>query len=166
MAWKPLLYLSLFPSVCDKCSPHQPIVQSVDVRTKGLEVGSQGISTFLRCITGYIQNGGEGVEELRTCKVNTVMNDPILDFTWLTPPLPVVLQKKPDFRGALFNLALMLVNDLARPLEAVPVLEQLLRYHPNHTKGLILMGDLNINHLKKIGDAEQVRWHFNSYRPH
>ena len=36
-------------------------------------------------------------------------------------------QLKEDFRSALFNVALMLVNDLKRPLDAVPHLNQLLK---------------------------------------
>ncbi len=36
-------------------------------------------------------------------------------------------QLKEDFRSALFNVALMLVNDLKRPLDAVPYLQQLLK---------------------------------------
>ncbi|PVD28691.1 hypothetical protein C0Q70_11285 [Pomacea canaliculata] len=65
------------------------------------------------------------------------------------------VQLDPKFRSALFNLALMLVNDVNRPLEAVPYLEQLLTHYPDHTKGLILMGDLNVNHLKNLDAAEQ-----------
>ena len=37
------------------------------------------------------------------------------------------LQLKEDFRSALFNLALMLVNDLQKPIEAVPYLNTLLK---------------------------------------
>ena len=32
-----------------------------------------------------------------------------------------------------------------------------LQYYPDHTKGLILMGDLNVNQLKNLDAAEQVR---------
>ncbi|KOB68866.1 Uncharacterized protein OBRU01_17579 [Operophtera brumata] len=38
---------------------------------------------------------------------------------------------KPDFRSALFNLALLLA-DRRRPLEAAPFLKQLVRHHPDH----------------------------------
>ena len=41
--------------------------------------------------------------------------------------LCVSFQLKEDFRSALFNLALMMVNDQKRPLDAVPVLQQLLK---------------------------------------
>ncbi|CAI9741904.1 protein O-mannosyl-transferase TMTC3 [Octopus vulgaris] len=58
-------------------------------------------------------------------------------------------------RSALFNLALMLVNDLKQPQEAIPYLQKLLMYYPNHTKGLILMGDININILKDLDGAEK-----------
>ncbi|RUS90441.1 hypothetical protein EGW08_001782 [Elysia chlorotica] len=61
----------------------------------------------------------------------------------------------PMFRSALFNLALLLVNDLRRPMEAVPVLNQLLEHHPDHDKGHILMGDININVLKDVDAAEK-----------
>ncbi len=40
---------------------------------------------------------------------------------------------KPDFRGALFNLALLLTEE-QRSLEAVPYLETLLIHHPHHIK--------------------------------
>ena len=36
-------------------------------------------------------------------------------------------QLQEDFRSALFNLALMLSNDMNRPLDAVPVIHQLLK---------------------------------------
>ena len=39
----------------------------------------------------------------------------------------ICFQLKEDFRSALFNVALMLVNDLKRPLDAVPHLNQLLK---------------------------------------
>ncbi|XP_013417042.1 transmembrane and TPR repeat-containing protein 3-like [Lingula anatina] len=65
------------------------------------------------------------------------------------------LMLQDNFRGALFNLALLLANDVKRPLDAVPYLKKLLQYYPDHTKGLILMGDININHLKDIRGAEE-----------
>jgi len=63
------------------------------------------------------------------------------------------VELKPDFRSALFNLALLL-SDSDRPLEAAPFLHQLIRHHPHHTKGLILMGDIYINHLRDLDAAE------------
>ena len=69
--------------------------------------------------------------------------------TWFRRAVEV----KPDFRSALFNLALLL-SDSERPLEAAPFLHQLIRYHPAHTKGLILMGDIYINHLQDLDAAE------------
>lgn len=63
---------------------------------------------------------------------------------------------KEDFRSALFNLALLLADD-NRPLEAAPFLNQLVRYHPNHVKGLILLGDIYINTIKDLDAAENVR---------
>uniref|UniRef100_A0A0B6ZUP8 dolichyl-phosphate-mannose--protein mannosyltransferase n=1 Tax=Arion vulgaris TaxID=1028688 RepID=A0A0B6ZUP8_9EUPU len=69
------------------------------------------------------------------------------------------IELDPVFRSALFNLALMLVNNLRRPLDAVPILNQLLEHHPDHDKGLILMGDINVNYLKDLNAAEK---NFNS----
>lgn len=63
---------------------------------------------------------------------------------------------KEDFRSALFNLALLLADD-HRPLEAAPFLNQLVKYHPDHVKGFILLGDIYINNLKDIDAAENVK---------
>lgn len=63
---------------------------------------------------------------------------------------------KQDFRSALFNLALLLADD-NRSLEAEPFLRQLVRSHPDHVKGLILLGDIYINHIKDLSAAEKVR---------
>ena len=63
------------------------------------------------------------------------------------------IELKTDFRSALFNLALLL-SDSDRPLEAAPFLHQLIKHHPNHTKGLILLGDIYINHLRDLDAAE------------
>ncbi|KRT83914.1 Anaphase-promoting complex subunit 3 protein [Oryctes borbonicus] len=60
---------------------------------------------------------------------------------------------KADFRSALFNLALLLADD-HRPLEAAPFLNQLVKYHPDHIKGLILLGDIYINNIKDLDAAE------------
>ena len=62
---------------------------------------------------------------------------------------------KQDFRSALFNLALLLADD-DRPLEAAPFLNQLVKYHPDHIKGLILLGDIYINNIKDLDAAENV----------
>lgn len=63
---------------------------------------------------------------------------------------------KEDFRSALFNLALLLADE-QRPLEAAPFLNQLVRFHPDHVKGLILLGDIYINNIKDLDAAENVR---------
>ena len=63
------------------------------------------------------------------------------------------IELKNDFRSALFNLALLL-SDNNRPLEAAPFLNQLIKYFPAHTKGLILLGDIYINHLRDLDAAE------------
>lgn len=62
---------------------------------------------------------------------------------------------KSDFRSALFNLALLLADD-QRPLEAAPFLNQLVKHHPDHVKGLILLGDIYINNIKDLDAAENV----------
>ena len=70
------------------------------------------------------------------------------------------IRLKPDFRSALFNLALLLA-DQDRPEDAVPPLKQLLLHHPNHVKGLILLGDMYTNHLRWDGqqvDLEEVNF--------
>lgn len=73
---------------------------------------------------------------------------------------------KEDFRSALFNLALLLADE-QRPLEAAPFLNQLVRFHPDHVKGLILLGDIYINNIKDLDAAENVNINFskrNSYQ--
>ncbi|ERE88109.1 transmembrane and TPR repeat-containing protein 3 [Cricetulus griseus] len=59
-----------------------------------------------------------------------------------------------DFRSALFNLAL-LYSQTAKELKALPILEELLRYYPDHTKGLILKGDILMNQKKDIPGAKK-----------
>ena len=63
------------------------------------------------------------------------------------------IQLKPNFRSALFNLALLLV-DSHRPEDALVHLDQLLLHFPAHIKGLILMGDILTNHKKDFDKAE------------
>ncbi|KAM6291439.1 protein O-mannosyl-transferase TMTC3 isoform 1-T2 [Porphyrio hochstetteri] len=60
---------------------------------------------------------------------------------------------QPNFRSALFNLAL-LYSQTAKELMALPVLEDLLKYYPDHTKGLILKGDILMNQKKDIVGAK------------
>ena len=64
------------------------------------------------------------------------------------------VERKPGFRSALFNLALLL-NEQKRPLDALPFLKELLLNHPNHIKGLILLGDIYTNHVKDLSKAEE-----------
>ncbi|KAF4010133.1 hypothetical protein G4228_001451 [Cervus hanglu yarkandensis] len=59
-----------------------------------------------------------------------------------------------DFRSALFNLAL-LYSQTAKELMALPVLEELLKYYPDHIKGLILKGDILMNQKKDIYGAKK-----------
>lgn len=72
---------------------------------------------------------------------------------------------KANFRSALFNLALLLA-DANRPLDAVPFLNQLIRHHPDHIKGLILLGDIYINHMKDLDAAEACYRSILKYEPH
>ncbi|XP_049269025.1 protein O-mannosyl-transferase Tmtc3 [Rhipicephalus sanguineus] len=76
----------------------------------------------------------------------------------------LAIQVKNDFRSALFNLALLL-TDSNRPLEAVPHLQKLLQYHPDHIKGLILLGDIYINHMKDLDKAQQCYERILSLQP-
>ena len=57
------------------------------------------------------------------------------------------------FRSALFNLAL-LYSQSKREINALPVLDELLRHHPEHIKGLILKGDILMNHKKDTNGAK------------
>lgn len=54
----------------------------------------------------------------------------------------------------MFNLAL-LYSQTAKELIALPVLEELLRYYPDHIKGLILKGDILMNQKKDILGAKK-----------
>ena len=72
---------------------------------------------------------------------------------------------KPDFRSALFNLALLL-SDSERAVEAAPLLHQLLHHHGHHTKGLILLGDIYINHARDLDAAEQCYRRILAREPH
>ena len=68
---------------------------------------------------------------------------------------PQAVEVRPDFRSALFNLALLL-SDAGRPLEAVPFLTRLVHHHPDHVKALILLGDIYINNIEDLDGAEKV----------
>lgn len=57
------------------------------------------------------------------------------------------------FRSALFNLAL-LYSQSKRETDALPVLDELLQHHPGHIKGLILKGDILMNHKKDTRGAK------------
>lgn len=63
------------------------------------------------------------------------------------------IRLQPGFRSALFNLAL-LYSQSKRETDALPVLDELLRYHPEHIKGLILKGDILMNHKKDTQGAK------------
>ncbi|XP_054845395.1 protein O-mannosyl-transferase TMTC3 isoform X1 [Eublepharis macularius] len=70
--------------------------------------------------------------------------------TWMKKAIKL----QASFRSALFNLAL-LYSQTAKELKALPVLEELLRYYPDHTKGLILKGDILMNQKKDIRGAKE-----------
>uniref|UniRef100_A0A8C6S5G5 Protein O-mannosyl-transferase TMTC3 n=1 Tax=Neogobius melanostomus TaxID=47308 RepID=A0A8C6S5G5_9GOBI len=63
------------------------------------------------------------------------------------------IRLKPSFRSALFNLAL-LYSQAKRETDALPALDELLRHHPEHIKGLILKGDILMNHKKDTQGAK------------
>ena len=42
-------------------------------------------------------------------------------------------------------------------MESAPILHQLIRYHPDHVKGLILLGDLYVNHMRDLGEKGLAR---------
>merc|ERR1712062_286623 len=48
-----------------------------------------------------------------------------------------------------------LCNYSGRAMESAPILHQLIRYHPDHVKGLILLGDLYVNHMSDLDSAEK-----------
>lgn len=62
---------------------------------------------------------------------------------------------QPGFRSALFNLALLLAQG-KRERDALAVLDELLRHHPEHSKGLILKGDILMNQLKDTHGAREA----------
>ncbi|MBN3304077.1 TMTC3 protein, partial [Amia calva] len=64
------------------------------------------------------------------------------------------IRLQPGFRSALFNLAL-LYSQTGRELDALPVLSELLRYYPQHTKALILKGDILMNQKKDTKGAKE-----------
>lgn len=77
------------------------------------------------------------------------------DFAAAEKYFKLAIEKEPSFKSAIFNLALMLTNNLKRPLEAVPFLRKLLELYPDHVKGIMLLGELNVNVLKNLDEAEQ-----------
>ncbi|KAF7248493.1 Protein O-mannosyl-transferase TMTC3 [Varanus komodoensis] len=70
--------------------------------------------------------------------------------TWMKKAIKL----QPGFRSALFNLAL-LYSQTTQEVKALPVLEELLKYYPDHTKGLILKGDILMNQKKDIKGAKE-----------
>ncbi|XP_051787402.1 LOW QUALITY PROTEIN: protein O-mannosyl-transferase TMTC3 [Erpetoichthys calabaricus] len=64
------------------------------------------------------------------------------------------IQMQHGFRSALFNLAL-LYSQMGRELDALPVLNELLQYYPEHVKGLILKGDILMNQKKDTKGAKE-----------
>ncbi|GIX87372.1 protein O-mannosyl-transferase TMTC3 [Caerostris darwini] len=64
------------------------------------------------------------------------------------------LLKNPSSREALYNLALLLSEQL-REAEAITFLDQLLKNYPGHINGLLLLADVNVNYLKNLDTAEE-----------
>ena len=77
-------------------------------------------------------------------------------------PVVQAVELKPDFRSALFNLALLL-SDSGRPLEAAPFLHHLVHHHPDHIKAFILLGDIYVNNMKDLDEAERVCTDFTEF---
>ncbi|XP_046394018.1 protein O-mannosyl-transferase Tmtc3 [Ischnura elegans] len=75
------------------------------------------------------------------------------------------VELKEDFRSALFNLALLLADD-HRPLQAAPFLNTLVKFHPDHVKGLILLGEIYINNIKDLDAAESCYKRILQQDPH
>ncbi|XP_041453072.1 protein O-mannosyl-transferase TMTC3-like [Lytechinus variegatus] len=65
------------------------------------------------------------------------------------------LEINPSSRHALFNVALIHSDD-KRPLQAKPYLETLLQYHPNHTKSMLLLGDIFLNSFQDVEKSKQL----------
>ncbi|CAL1282072.1 unnamed protein product [Larinioides sclopetarius] len=74
------------------------------------------------------------------------------------------VELRSDFRSALFNLALLL-SEARRPKDALPFLQQLREYHPDHVKGLILLGDIYINSIKDLDAAQECYESILRYEP-
>lgn len=68
--------------------------------------------------------------------------------------LRLAIRLKPDFKSALYNLALILI-DAQRFIEAEMFLVQLLTHHPTHDKGLLLLGDVYVE-FAQLEKAEEV----------
>ncbi|KAL4232814.1 Protein O-mannosyl-transferase tmtc3 [Mactra antiquata] len=65
------------------------------------------------------------------------------------------LEIEPTFKSALFNLALMLTNNKKNPTDSVKYVKTLLELYPEHIKGHMLYGELNVNVLKDLDEAEK-----------
>lgn len=68
--------------------------------------------------------------------------------------LKKAVQSQPSMKSALFNLALLLSEE-DRPAESFVYVKQLLQFHPDHIKGLILLADIYVNSLEDLDSAEQ-----------
>ena len=67
-----------------------------------------------------------------------------------------IFQLNPEFQKSLFNLALLLANDMNRPLDSIPYIEKNLKLNPQHIKSYLLLGDIAINHMKNLDLAQKV----------
>ncbi|XP_022702000.1 transmembrane and TPR repeat-containing protein CG4050-like isoform X2 [Varroa jacobsoni] len=63
------------------------------------------------------------------------------------------LALRPNFRSALFNLGVLLFEQ-RRITDSVIVLEQLVTWHPDHVKGLMLLADIHMIHRQDKNKAK------------
>ncbi|KAA0197649.1 Transmembrane and TPR repeat-containing protein 3 [Fasciolopsis buskii] len=67
-----------------------------------------------------------------------------------------VLQLDPTHRSSLFNLALLLRNELQDADEAIPLLKTLIEHYPDHVKSYMLLGDIELTEKKNTNRARKL----------
>ncbi|THD21619.1 Transmembrane and TPR repeat-containing protein 3 [Fasciola hepatica] len=67
-----------------------------------------------------------------------------------------VLQHESTHRSSLFNLALLLRNELQDANGAIPLLQTLIDYYPDHVKSYLLLGDIELTEKKDTARAKQL----------
>ncbi|KAH3739013.1 protein O-mannosyl-transferase TMTC3-like isoform X2 [Dreissena polymorpha] len=88
------------------------------------------------------------------------------DFIAAEKYFKIAIKNDPTFKSALFNIALMLTNNMNRPLDAIPYVTTLLEHYPDHLKGHMLLGELNVNHLKNLDKAQECFQKVIAAEPH